>query len=67
MTPGGDASKGRATKARASRLKTTFENFADGADKVAGPAVEKAMDYVAEDMKKYALRKLQQVANRYSA
>lgn len=67
LKPGGDAARGKATKAKASRLKTTFENFADGADTIAGPAVERAINYVAEDMQRYAARKFQQVANKYSA
>ena len=54
----GLAGKGRAKRATASRLVATFENFAAGADTVAAPALQQALDEEGVSMKTYGEARL---------
>ncbi len=56
----GLAGQGRATRATASRLVATFENFAAGADTIAAPALQQSLNEEGGKMKQYGEARLAQ-------
>ena len=54
----GLAGKGRASRATASRLVATFENFASGANTIAAPALQTALDNEGAQMQRYGEKML---------
>lgn len=60
------AAKGYGVKATRLRLEAFLFNFVPGAEKMGKEGLDKAMAWVAVDMKRYAEKKMRQTARRYS-